>query len=287
MLGKPVAREGDDEDGVRRRGAHAHDGAGQGRHGQGRARQEQRPGDSTERRRQSHDDDERVEPRLEVDHDDEVDQHDGQRETGQELHVGRAHGRKLPAKHDGRTPWRAGGHASDDLVYGAADRPKIASLHAGVDVDHRLNCIMRNDARRSGLRHSGQCADDLRRRVRRVAVALVHRNGLQVVDGRQLLQGRLHIHEMRDARGRIEPVGRGDLSASREDRQRVVRNVRFRQPGRAGEIAVRCQHQGRLPLDLLNVDIGGAGDLPNPGGHLRRVSVGLGLIYAGNADVYR
>ena len=51
-------------------------------------------------RRQRHDDDERIEPRLEVDDDQQVDQHDGEGETDEELLIGARHRRHLAAQHD-------------------------------------------------------------------------------------------------------------------------------------------------------------------------------------------
>ena len=45
---------------------------------------EQEPDDAGQRRRQRRDDDERIEPRLEVHHDQQVDQHDRERQAGEQ-----------------------------------------------------------------------------------------------------------------------------------------------------------------------------------------------------------
>ena len=75
-LGQSLAREADDENAVGGRDAHAHDRAGQGRHRQRRAGDEQHPDDARERGRQGADDDERIEPGLKIDDDQQIDQHD-------------------------------------------------------------------------------------------------------------------------------------------------------------------------------------------------------------------
>ena len=63
-----------DQDAVRGRDADAHDRAHQRRHAERRVRHEQHPGDAGERAGQRHQDDERVEPRLEVDDHQQVDE---------------------------------------------------------------------------------------------------------------------------------------------------------------------------------------------------------------------
>ena len=75
------ARKADDENAVGRRDAHAHDGAGKGRNGQGRMREEKHPDDPGQRCRKRHDDDEGIEPGLEIDDDDEKNQDDRESEA--------------------------------------------------------------------------------------------------------------------------------------------------------------------------------------------------------------
>ena len=53
--------------------------------------------DAGERRGQRRDDDERVQPGLEVDHDQHVDQHDGEDKADEQAEVGAAHGLHLAA----------------------------------------------------------------------------------------------------------------------------------------------------------------------------------------------
>ena len=73
--------EADHEDRVRRRHAHAHDGAGERGNADVGAGDEQHPHDSGQRARQRGDDDEGIEPALEVDDDQRIDQHDGEQEA--------------------------------------------------------------------------------------------------------------------------------------------------------------------------------------------------------------
>ena len=91
-LGQALAREADDQNAVGGGDAHAHDRARQGRNRQRRPRDEQHPDNAGERGRQGAHDDERIEPRLEIDDDQQVDQHDGERDADEELLIGVGHG---------------------------------------------------------------------------------------------------------------------------------------------------------------------------------------------------
>ena len=94
-----VARERDHQDRVGGGHAHAHHGAGQRRHVQRGVGQQQDPADAGQRSRQRRDDDEGIEPRLEVHHDQEVDQHDRHQQSDAEADERAAHGLDLAA-HD-------------------------------------------------------------------------------------------------------------------------------------------------------------------------------------------
>ena len=152
-------------------------------------------------------------------------------------------------------------HVLDDARDRVADRAEIASLHIGVDVDHRHDRVVRDQPRRAGLRDAGQAADDLRLDVGRIAVALVDRDGFKVVDAAELILRRLDVDQMRDAVRRVEPVGRCDLAAARQDGEGVVGDIRLGQAGPQGEGAPRREQQSRLAHDLLDADVGDAGDL--------------------------
>ncbi len=92
--------EGDDKDGVRRSDTHAHDGS----HQRGtesvvrvRNRKSTMPADGRGKRR---DDDEGIEPGLEVDDDQQVDEQDGEREAEEQADVGAVHRLDLAAHVD-------------------------------------------------------------------------------------------------------------------------------------------------------------------------------------------
>ena len=146
-LGEPLARETHDQDAVGGRNAHAHDRAGQRRHRERRARDEQHPNDAGERRRQRADDDERVEPGLEVDDDKQIDQHDRQRQAGEQLACrppssspsARATRQSRRAARPSRSP--------QDLPDVAGNGAEIAAGVGRINVDDGLHRVMGNDRR--------------------------------------------------------------------------------------------------------------------------------------------
>ena len=91
-LANLVLREAHDQNAVGGRDAHTHYRAGQRRHADRRVRQEQNPDDTGQRRGKRRNDDEGVEPRLEVHDDQQVDEHDRDRQAGQQAEERRPHG---------------------------------------------------------------------------------------------------------------------------------------------------------------------------------------------------
>ncbi len=86
---------------------------------------EQEHHDTRQRGRQRRDDDERIEPRLKIDHDQQVDQHDGERQTAQQAGDTTSHGVDLAANDDRRTArqrFAVGVH--DALRYRRATAPR-------------------------------------------------------------------------------------------------------------------------------------------------------------------
>ena len=100
VLRQALLGEGDDQDAVRRGHAHAHDGAHQRGNAERGVREEEEEHDAGERRGQRGDDDERIEPGLEVDDDQQIDQHDGEDQADEQADVGAAHGLDLAAHVD-------------------------------------------------------------------------------------------------------------------------------------------------------------------------------------------
>ncbi len=75
------------ENTVRRSHAHAHNGAHQGRDAERCVREEQETNDAGKGSRKCGDDDEGIQPRLKVHHDQEIDENDGENESAQQSDV--------------------------------------------------------------------------------------------------------------------------------------------------------------------------------------------------------
>src|SRR5271155_5488047 len=94
---QPLLGEGDHKNTVRRRNPHAHDGAHQSGHAQGRVGKEQEDDNAGQSRRQSGDDDEWVQPGLKIDDDQQINENDGSGQTCQQSFIGSSHRYKLAA----------------------------------------------------------------------------------------------------------------------------------------------------------------------------------------------
>ena len=118
-LGELLLGEADDENAVGRRDAHAHDRAGQGRHRQRRMDQEEHPHDSRDGRRERRDDDERIEPRLEVHDDQQVDEDDRDHEPTEKSPERLPHRQDLSADDETRAAGQLLLRSVDDLLHRA------------------------------------------------------------------------------------------------------------------------------------------------------------------------
>src|SRR5207237_8747854 len=88
------------------------------------------------------DDDEGIEPGLEVHDDQQVDEHDGEGEPGQEPDVGRPHGPQLPAHREEAAARELGPVGVRDPGDVTADGAEIAVLHGAVDVDDAADVVV-------------------------------------------------------------------------------------------------------------------------------------------------
>jgi hypothetical protein len=141
------AGETDEQNAVCSCDAHAHDPAGESGNRQRRPGREQHPDDAGERAGQRGDDDEGVEPRLEIDDDDQIDEHDRPSETEIKLTVRAGHGLNLSAQPDIGPVRQIFGRLLQEAFDVRGDPAEIAPLKGGVNVDHRLDVVMRDDAR--------------------------------------------------------------------------------------------------------------------------------------------
>src|ERR1700691_1045247 len=87
VFSQPLLGEGDHKNTVRRCNTHAHDGAHQSGHAQGRVSKEQEDDNAGQSRRQSGDDDEWVEPGLKIDDDQQINENDGRSQACQQSFI--------------------------------------------------------------------------------------------------------------------------------------------------------------------------------------------------------
>ena len=179
-------READHQDAVGGRDAHAHDRPGERGNGKGGIAREQHPDNAGQRSRQRHDDHERIEPGLEVDDDQQVDQHEGQRQTDEELLVGARHGRDLTAQGHAGAVRNLVARLLHQLSDVCGDTAEIAPLRRREDVDDGTDVVVGDNgiARRPLDRR--QAAEQLR-----VRAAARHRDILQPVHRAERVRRRL------------------------------------------------------------------------------------------------
>ena len=108
---------------------------------------EQHPDDARERGRQSAHNHKRIEPRLKIDDDEHIDQHDGERDADEELLIGVSHCLGLPAHDDAGAGWNVLGGLIENSLDIGGNGAEVPLLVGGINVDHRLNRVMRDDGR--------------------------------------------------------------------------------------------------------------------------------------------
>ena len=252
-----VVREGDQEDRVGGRHADAHDGPHQRRDAQGRSRQEEDPQDSAQGSRERHDDDEWVQPRLEVHHHQEIDEPHGKDDADPEPDEGGVHALRLPPQLDAaaaRKLWRVLPHELPDL---AGDRAQVPSVHVGIDVKYRLDVVVADHLLNHGALDRGHVAEHLRRGG---SPHVADREGLQGLNRVDLALGRLGSHEVLDPLG-AQPVGRRDLRRAAQGDEDVVGNVLLREADLLGPCPVDAHGKRRGIHDLMDVHVHGPRDL--------------------------
>src|SRR5260370_6774948 len=108
-------------------------------------RYKQETDDAGERGRKRGDDDEGIEPRLKVDHNQEIDENDGEDESTQQTEVRGAHGLQLTLNGNeaaARQGLSVGIYNARDL---AAHGSQVAALDIGVDIDDAPDVVMIDD----------------------------------------------------------------------------------------------------------------------------------------------
>ena len=135
--------------------AHAHDGTGQRGHRKRRSRHKQHPNDAGERAGQRRDDDEWVEPGLEIDDNHQIDEHDGASEAKIQLAISVVHGADLAAYRHIGAPRHVLAGCLQDALEVARNGTEIAALHGAENIDDRLYIVMRNHTRARPGRDAG------------------------------------------------------------------------------------------------------------------------------------
>ena len=145
MFSELLLGEGDDQNAVRGGDAHAHDGSHQCGDAERGVGDEEEQNDAGQRRGQRGNDDERVQPGLEIHDDQQVDQNDGEGQSGKQRDIGTAHGIDLAVeRHEGSARQRALARV-DDFFHIAADGAQVAALHRAVNVDHAADVVVIDD----------------------------------------------------------------------------------------------------------------------------------------------
>ena len=102
----------------------------------------QEPGNPGEGRGQRGNHDERIEPGLKVDDDQQVDEHDREGQSAQKANVGGLHGLNLSANNDSRTARQLLTGSVKDLVDIAGHATEIAPGDSAKDVNHRRDVVI-------------------------------------------------------------------------------------------------------------------------------------------------
>ncbi len=239
-----------DENAVRGCESDAHEGAHQGRHAEVRLCQEQHPHDAAEGERHRHQYNEGVDPALEINDQEQVNEDDRQGNAREQAGVAFAHGLDLTA--EGHMDGLLGGGlvGRDHFVDVQRSRVQVAALHVGVHVKHRSDVELRG--------HQG---DLLAAEARQVHEQLAPAGWAGCGDGHRLdvlgrieaVSGLLDDQGVAHAVARIDPeVGRG-LSARIRGDEYVVGGLPLRNANLSCEGAIDIHAQRRCIRHLEDV----------------------------------
>ena len=196
-----------------------------------------------------------IEPRLKVHHDQQVDEKNRKRQSGQQSDERRPHGENLTALDDLRTLRQIFPGLIDDLGYVARDAAKIASIHRSENIDYRLNVVMGDDRHLRSSRETAQACKNLWRRR-----AIRDRNILEILQRIDAILRRLRRDVVAHAGSRIEPECRRRLGAAAQRNQQVVRHVLLREAYLTCFRPVYFDVKFRVVERLLNPQIHRAGN---------------------------
>ncbi len=135
-------------------------------------------------------------------------------------------------------------------------RPEIAVLDRTEDVDDRLRVVVTDDRRPERTRNAGKAAEKLRLRSRG------DRHVLQILQRRHAVLRRLGDQRVLQARLRIEPESRRDLSTAGQGQQQVIGDIVLTDSQLLRPVAIGGDVQLRLVEDLLHAQIDEARHMP-------------------------
>jgi hypothetical protein len=124
-------------------------------------RGEQHPGDARQRGRQGRDDHGGIDPALEVHHDQQVDQHDRAQQAKDQADERGVHRFHLAAQLHRRALGQVRLRRVQHLLHITGDGAQIAALRRRVDVERRLNGIVRDHGGRRFAVHRAERAQKL------------------------------------------------------------------------------------------------------------------------------
>src|SRR5713101_3089592 len=145
-FGQLFARKRDHQDAVGSGDAHAHDGAGQRRHVQRGVSDQENPADSGESAGERGNDDERINPGLKIDDDEQVSKKDGSNEADK----GVAHSLYLAANDDVAAAGQVFFDGLNLLENFFGNRAQVAAVDGSVNVDHGLSVVVGDGSGPSG-----------------------------------------------------------------------------------------------------------------------------------------
>ncbi len=175
---------------------------------------------------------------------------------GDQPRVRRLHGLDLSTNHQFRTTRQFLAAVVDDLLNFIGDSAEIAPLNRSVDIDHRLNVVVRHQG------HSRAPLDGSQRpRIAGLAPEVAgDRNVLQLLQGVDTVLRSLRRDGVAHAILGIEPVSRRGLETAAQRNQQVGRNVALREADQLRLGPVNIDVQMRFIERLLDAQISGSGN---------------------------
>ena len=253
-----VVGKGYEKNTVGRGNADRHDGSHHGWNVNRRLGYIQHPQNTGERTRESGENNERIEPGLEIHDHQQIDQQNGEDETKAETPERRNHGLHLPPEGHRQPLRNVLPRGIQDFLDIGGNAPQIAPVRIGINVEHRLNVVVVQHA-------GGDCAPHPAQKVIEQlrlsdAVSRIDRGPAERIERVHEPLRRLHRHAVGDAIHRVQPLGRRNLSAGAERDQHAVGNVLLRHPGLRRLIAVDVEIDGGRVHLLPDMHVDGAGN---------------------------